>query len=407
MINPQTYHREKILFAYTSALDQGDFARLETILEEARSDAILERQIMEINRTLSQPAKASDLQPSLWQRFKSTAASLLNRPVFSRGPLLRTAAAVLVIGLVVVIFVQGLLGPAMGNIFQNIVLSAPSSGYQHTLPGYPATVGETYGYSFAATLAPTKAASGQTPSRGLGYPAPAGSPPIEHLIVRSGRLILVAEDTRQARQAVMALIGELSSEGAFVVSSNETYLGVQPLPLIRMVMRVPVRRYDESMNRLAGMGSLVVDRQESAQDVTQDYVDVSARIEALQASRARLLEIIQEAKTTDDLLRAEQELSRRETELEAAQASQQYLEKTAALSSITLELRPAATSQPVTDSAWSPAAAFHNAVRALLSSLRDLADQSIYFTVAILPYVLVVGLILYAALMWARRRTKK
>ncbi len=226
------------------------------------------------------------------------------------------------------------------------------------------------------------------------------------MIVHNGSLTVVANDTRQARQAVMEMVSEYAAEGAFVVSSNETYPYSGQMPVISMVLRVPVTHYDESMTRLAGLGIQVLNRTETAQDVTQDYVDTTARIQALETSRARLLEIIKEAKNTDDLLRAEQELSSREAELESAKARQQNLAKTAALSSITLELRPTVTSQPVTDGGWNPAATLHNAVSALLSTLRGIADGTIFFAVTTLPWLVVAALLIYGVVRLFRKKMK-
>jgi hypothetical protein len=191
------------------------------------------------------------------------------------------------------------------------------------------------------------------------------------------------------------------------VSANETYPFNDQMPAITMVLRVPVSRYEESMTRLAGLGVQVLSRVENAQDVTQDYVDVTGRIEALETSRARLLEIIKDAKSTDDLLRAEQELAQRESELEAAKARQQNLAKTAALSSISLDLRPAITSQPVTDSEWNPAATIHNALGSLLTTLRNLADSAIIFAITTLPWLVVIGLLVYGGVRIFRSRQKK
>jgi hypothetical protein len=226
------------------------------------------------------------------------------------------------------------------------------------------------------------------------------------MIVRNASLTVVVADTGLARQAVNELVAAMANEGAFVVSAQETYPNAGPLPVVSMVLRVPVGRYDESMERLAKLGSQVLNRRETAQDVTQDYVDTTARIEALQASRARLLEIIREAKNTDDLLRAEAELSRREAELEAAKAKQQNLEKTAALSSISLELRPAVTSQPVTDNGWNPAATAYSALRSLLATLRSLADGTIFFAITTLPWLILAGLLLYGLWRLLRRKMK-
>ena len=81
--------------------------------------------------------------------------------------------------------------------------------------------------------------------------------------------------------------------------------------------------------------------------------------------------------------------------------------KTAALSSITLELRPAITSQPVTDNVWSPIATLHNAVSALLATLRGVVDFLIFFVVSTLPWLVVIGLLVYVLVRLILSRVKK
>ena len=54
--------------------------------------------------------------------------------------------------------------------------------------------------------------------------------------------------------------------------------------------------------------------------VTEDYVDAQARLASMEAARDRLRQIMAEAKTTEDLLRAEQQLTQREADIERARA---------------------------------------------------------------------------------------
>ena len=399
MINQEVLKREKMLFAYTTALEQGDFARLETILEAAGSDAILERQILEVNTVLSQPyvEAAAQVAPEtsyvkLWRQIRTSMAGLFSIR-FRNWPMLRNIALGVGVFAIVLLGVLALLGPAVGKVFSNAVADIPVSAYA------------------TSSVQATQSGLAKLPPMGSAYPAPSSSfmltpQPAERLIVRNGSLIVVANDTRVARQSVLEMVAGYAAEGAFVVSSNETYPYSGQMPVISMVLRVPVAHYDESMTRLADLGIRVENRSEIAQDVTQDYVDISARLQALETSRARLLEIIKEATNTEDLLRAEQELSRREAELESAKALQQNLARTAALSSITVELRPVVTSQPVTDNTWDPAATLHNAVSALLITLRGFADGTIFFVITTLPWVVVILLLIYGAVRLLRRKVK-
>ncbi|KAB2852370.1 MAG: hypothetical protein F9K46_19200, partial [Anaerolineae bacterium] len=64
-MNQRNLAREKLLFRYTNALERGDFATVEAILQEARHDAELERMIAEINAALSQEMPKFSARPLL------------------------------------------------------------------------------------------------------------------------------------------------------------------------------------------------------------------------------------------------------------------------------------------------------------------------------------------------------
>jgi DNA repair exonuclease SbcCD ATPase subunit len=163
------------------------------------------------------------------------------------------------------------------------------------------------------------------------------------------------------------------------------------------------------MDRLAELAVNVPSRNEASQDVTEEYVDLEARVESLEAARQRLLEIMQEARVTKDLLEAEQQLTQREAEIESLKGRMQYLEQSARLSSIWIELQPYILSQPVGDQ-WRPAETARRAVDALMDGLRGFGDFLIFFAIAVLPWLVVIGLVvlLLVALVrwWVRvRRT--
>jgi ABC-type glycerol-3-phosphate transport system permease component len=81
----------------------------------------------------------------------------------------------------------------------------------------------------------------------------------------------------------------------------------------------------------------------------------------------------------------------------------QFLEQSAALSSITITLQPYALAQPV-DTSWHPGETVRAAVDRLLNSLRNFGDFLISFVISVLPWLLVLALIVYAAYRFVRRQ---
>jgi len=227
----------------------------------------------------------------------------------------------------------------------------------------------------------------------------------ERLIIRTGNISMVVEDTRAASTTIEAMVERMAADGAFVVSANE-YGGTEgSQPHISMSIRIPADRFAETLDRLADLAVNVTSRDESAQDVTEEYVDLEARLESLETARQRLLQIMEDARNTKDLLEAEQQLTQREAEIESIKGRMQYLEQSARLSSIWIELQPHILNQPVGDQ-WRPAETTRRAVDTLLDGLRGFGDFAIFFAIAILPWLAAIGLVIVLIVVLIRWRAR-
>ncbi len=228
----------------------------------------------------------------------------------------------------------------------------------------------------------------------------------ERLIIRDGRLALTVEDTLAAQQEIEKIVAELAGEGAFLVSSNARTDYEGESPYIDTMIRIPAAKFDEVMDRIAALAVKVDERSESAQDVTEEYVDLETRLESLEAARNRLLEIMKQSATTEELLLAEQQLTQRESEIESIKGRMKFLTESARLSSITISLYPYRPSQPL-DTTWRPAETMRGAVDALVNSLRGFADFLIVFVIAIAPWLLAIGLIWWVVARVVRKRRER
>ena len=213
-------------------------------------------------------------------------------------------------------------------------------------------------------------------------------------VLRNGAVQTSVEDTLAVKQAIEDQVAEMASEGAFVISSNESGRR-NDSPTVNMAIRVPVTRFDEMMDWLAAQvaDGTTATRSETADDVTAEYIDLAARVQSLQAARDRLLELMQNAATTEELLLAEQQLTQRETEIEGLQGRLQYLSQSAQLSRIDITLTPYILSQPP-DLSWRPAETTRRAYDALLNSGRNFLDFLILFVIVVLPWLIIAALLL-------------
>ncbi|MCT9820350.1 DUF4349 domain-containing protein [Microbacterium sp. W1N] len=104
-----------------------------------------------------------------------------------------------------------------------------------------------------------------------------------------------------------------------------------------ITVRVPADRLSAVTASLGDLGA-VTSSQIDRRDVTGEAVDLRARVEALEASVARLTTLLADADSTADLVAAESALAQRQAELASLQQQLQMLDDQVAMSALTVTL---------------------------------------------------------------------
>jgi len=158
----------------------------------------------------------------------------------------------------------------------------------------------------------------------------------ERMIVRTGDISLIVEDVPEAMNQITGLA---ASFGGYVVSSKrwreeERLAGA-------IAIRVPAEHFDDAMKALHELAVDVSSEKTSSKDVTEEYVDLTARLRNLEASEAQLLKLMEKAEKVEDILAIYAELSKTTGEIEQTKGRMQYLERTSATSLIEIRLEQA------------------------------------------------------------------
>jgi hypothetical protein len=168
-----------------------------------------------------------------------------------------------------------------------------------------------------------------------------------------------------------------------------------------LTLRVPSARFNEVVTTLGKLGK-EESRAISTEDVTDQVVDVDARIATAQASVDRVRALLAKAQTISDIVSLESELSRREADLESLKARKSKLDDLTSLSTITvLLLGPdAAVAKPKDDSGFIAGlkGGWHAFVASMVVLLTVLG--------ALLPWIVLLGLPVVALLWFLRRRRR-
>ncbi|MFE7897734.1 DUF4349 domain-containing protein [Streptomyces sp. NPDC057424] len=244
-----------------------------------------------------------------------------------------------------------------------------------------------------ASRADGKAGSGEAAPGGTGSGARATAAPPKLApshIIRTVSLTVQVKDVPKALE--QARTGTENAGG--YVGDETTTRDAEGHERTRVVLRVPVGKYDEVLAGLEGTGKLL-DRSAKAEDVTDQVVDVESRIKTQRASVARIRELMDQATELTDVVTLEGELSTRQADLEALLARQESLKDRTSLATITLSLSETAVKKETKDDDPGFVDALAGGWNAFVTMLRWLAVA----IGAILPFAAVAGLIV---LLWLR-----
>jgi hypothetical protein len=222
---------------------------------------------------------------------------------------------------------------------------------------------------------------------------------LDRAIIRTGAVKLRVEDFEGARSSVA---GHARSLDGFVSGSGSTHhtRDNQSWTSGYVVVRIPSERFSGMLSFARDRGT-VLNEETQTEDVTDELVDLEARLENLDQRRDRLRSFYEQANSTRELLRIEEELSAVQSEIERLEAQRRSLERQVSYATLRIEL---AEPTPEPDDEPTTGASLVGAFRDSTATLIDYAYGFALFGVRLAPYLVVLGLPALAAGFAVRRR---
>ena len=218
------------------------------------------------------------------------------------------------------------------------------------------------------------------------------STPQERVVVYNARMSLETSDIQGILRRVRGLA---DSYGGYVAGSARSTYGMQSRAEI--TIRVPKDKFRAALQQIETYGR-VLDEVTTSEDITQQYVDLKARLNNLQRQEERLRDILEMAKTVDDILAVESELGRVRGEIDSLQGQINYLEGNAEMSLISVAL--AEPAPPFTPPGMEWGETFEIAILGLFTVLRGM----IILVVSLIPVTVVSVPVYY---FYKRRKQRK
>jgi hypothetical protein len=308
------------------------------------------------------------------------------RRTLVQSPLLKRLSCPLVV-LVCVVLVLSACGARLGT-------ATSSAGTARAVQGKTASAAAVTraesapqaGRAVAVPVAGAPAAAGAVPAVNQSNPLP--DIPAGQMLIRTGQITLEATNpatlVEQVRQIATAATS--GSDAGYV--ADERLQSSDASFTATITINVPASTFATVMQQLRQLGTRVLSETSSSQDVTEQYVDVDAQLQALRATQAQLLQLLNKTQNVSDTLSVQRELANVDTQINQLEGRETYLKAHSAFSTIVVTIQPPVAAKSAPAPAWDPLHALLSAIAALGTVGQGVVDAMIWVLVFGVPLAL-------------------
>ncbi|WP_299250481.1 DUF4349 domain-containing protein [uncultured Lacinutrix sp.] len=166
-----------------------------------------------------------------------------------------------------------------------------------------------------------------------------------------------------------------------------------------LIVRVPTNGFQNTIDSISKSVEYFDSKSISSKDVTEEFIDLEARLGAKRVLETRYLQLLSKAKNVKEMLEIERELSSIREEIEAKQGRLKYLNNKVALSTINITFYKTTTSSKITQSYGSKMG------KALKSGFNGLS----YFFLGVLniwPFLILLSIGIFFIRKWYKKKMK-
>lgn len=222
------------------------------------------------------------------------------------------------------------------------------------------------------------------------------------MIIRTAEMHIIARDPAATLQALTAMA---EARGGFVADSKQWREGHQAHA--SLTLRVPAKQLGPTLVAIHTAALRTESENVSGQDISQEYSDLSAQLTNLEATERELRQLLatvrQRTQRASDVLEVFSKLTEVRGEIEQTKGRLLQMGQLVEMATISLDIAPDIIVKPPPESGWRPTGVVRDAFRALVTTLKWVADVLIWVCVYLAPVGALLGLLVFFARRAARR----
>lgn len=172
-------------------------------------------------------------------------------------------------------------------------------------------------------------------------------PPLnkEQKIIKTARLAFETKDVEATHKKIL----QLASQYKGLVQNDNSGKDYNRI-YKNLTVRIPTENFQQFIDGISEGVAYFDQKDISRQDVSEEFVDLEARLKAKRVLEERYLELLKKANKVEEMLQIERELSTIREEIEAKQGRLQYLQSQVSMSTVNIEFYKTTAETGITQS---------------------------------------------------------
>jgi NACalpha-BTF3-like transcription factor len=221
---------------------------------------------------------------------------------------------------------------------------------------------------------------------------------VSRKIIYEADVTVVVKDVGAAEKELLAQLKEL---GGYIAEAMVNRVQGEQLSG-QWRVRIPVDKFEEFLDSISHLG-ITENRRQTAQDVTEEYVDLEAQIANKQKLEERIIGLLEKSTgKISDVIAVEHELGRIRNEIERMEGRLKFLSNRTDMTTVSISFRE--EQEYVPEQAPALSSRIGETWDASLTTLGDFGERLLLATVAASPWIAITSVILVPTFLFASKR---
>lgn len=226
------------------------------------------------------------------------------------------------------------------------------------------------------------------------------------MMVYQAELSLNVKDLATSQKSLNQLVEKMNG---YIVEANSYNQGEENNLLNGdFRIRIPNAKFNAFLEETEKLALKVTNRTIQGRDVTEEYIDLEARLASKQVLEKQLLGLMKNAQKTSDLLQIAQDVNKVQTEIEQLKGKMKYLKNQSDFATVTIHMTENKAVLPSLSD--NPISTWDKTKQQFMNSIKFMVDSASVLFVVIVgtsPLLLFISAIIAGIIYWKKRKGKK